>query len=60
MQPLRGCPFFTFKNVQTPEQIENLRYECEPTTGWSHEYVSEFAKQTTKTRPQVSRIGMTT
>jgi hypothetical protein len=29
------------------QQIENLRYECGSTTGWSHEYVSEFAKQAT-------------
>jgi hypothetical protein len=28
------------------QQIANLRYECEPTPHWSHEYVSEFAKQT--------------
>ena len=41
-------------SIQTPadyksaiQQIENLRYECRPVIGWSHEYVSEIRKQAT-------------
>src|SRR5271169_738176 len=37
------------------QQIENLRYECGPGMRGSHEYVSEFAKQTTKTLARAGR-----